>query len=59
MGDGTDGTDRGEAHHADYYNQLGVIFLCKECHMSCHKLTTILRKDNGYSARLAAMMDAA
>jgi len=41
-----------EAHHADYYNALGVIFLCKECHMDCHKLTTAITKGNDYATKL-------
>lgn len=43
-----------EAHHADYYNALGVVFLCKECHMDCHKLTTAIRKGNDYAEKLIA-----
>lgn len=42
-----------EAHHADYYNQLGVVFLCKECHMACHRMTTAISKGNEYAAKLA------
>jgi hypothetical protein len=45
-----------EAHHADYWNPLGVVFLCKECHMDCHRMTTAILKGNEYAAKLGAYM---
>ena len=46
-----------EAHHADYQNRLGVVFLCNECHMDCHKATTVAKCANDYAIRLSAHMD--
>jgi hypothetical protein len=43
-----------EAHHADYHNPLGVVFLCKPCHMECHKMTTAIQMGNDYAQRLVA-----
>src|SRR5688572_15402774 len=50
---------RPEAHHADYMNQLGVTFLCKECHMDCHKLTTAILMENEYAEKLGKWINEA
>jgi len=48
-----------EGHHADYGNPLGVIFLCKPCHASCHKVTTVLSRDNSYTRHMAKLLEVA
>ena len=52
---GTEGAT--EAHHADYQNKLGVVFLCAPCHMQCHKMTTALTKENDYAEKLGRLLD--
>jgi hypothetical protein len=32
-------TNKIEGHHADYSNHLGVIWLCRKCHVQAHKET--------------------
>lgn len=45
-----------EAHHADYKNPLGVVFLCRSCHMECHKVTTAMKMGNEYAMKLGELI---
>ncbi|TPG50152.1 hypothetical protein EAH75_01245 [Rhodanobacter glycinis] len=37
-------------------NPLGVVFLCKECHAGCHKMTTAIKSGNDYARQLGKLM---